>query len=123
MLSISVVEEIARELAEGNLSQRAIARKLGVSRATVSAIALGKRGLHGRSDELPMPEPNLLDPPQRCAACGYRVHLPCLVCRTREYRRGRQLLGAHANGRPKPSRDARTRRTRRRRRRCRHEAA
>jgi Helix-turn-helix domain len=123
MLSISVVEEIADHLAEGKLSQRAISRRLGVSRATVSAIARGKRGLYGRSEESQMLEPNLLEPPQRCDSCGYRVHLPCLVCRVREYRRGREILAAHGNGRPKPSRDARTRRSPRRRRRCRNAAA
>jgi transcriptional regulator with XRE-family HTH domain len=128
MLSISLVEEIARQLAEGKLSQREIARRLGVGRATVSAIARGKRGLYGRSEESESLEPDRLDPPQRCAVCGYRVHLPCLVCRTREYRLGRRILGAHANGRTRPLRDAPARRTRRRRnqmrrRRCRIEAA
>lgn len=123
MLSISVVEEIAEHLAEGKLSQRAIARRLGVSRATVSAIVHGKRGLYGRSEEVRMSEPNLLAPPQRCPKCGYRIHLPCLICRTREYRRGRQILGSYASGRSKPPREVRTRPIRLRRRRCRNVAA
>ncbi|MGD9636618.1 MAG: helix-turn-helix domain-containing protein [Pirellulales bacterium] len=99
MLSLSVVEEIARQLASGQLSQREIARRLGVSRATVSAVALGKRGLHGRTAALEPQEPERLDPPERCPKCGYLVHLPCLVCRTREYRRARRVLAALSNGR------------------------
>ncbi len=114
MLSLSVVEEIARHLAAGELSQREIARQLGVGRATVSAIARGKRGLYGRSEE-PLPlEPELLDPPERCPQCGYLVHLPCLVCRTREYHRGRRILAAFSNGRPAAPPDARPRSKRRR---------
>jgi hypothetical protein len=29
--------------------------------------------------------------PTRCPMCGYRVYLPCLVCRTREHRQ-RQII-------------------------------
>ena len=54
MLSIEVVLEINRLLGEGQTSQRAIARKLGVSRGVVQNIASGKRSLTGafrRSDD------------------------------------------------------------------------
>jgi transcriptional regulator with XRE-family HTH domain len=117
MLSLSVVEEIARHLAAGELSQREIARRLGVGRATVSAIARGERGLYGRSEGLRPMEPEMLDPPERCPKCGYLVHLPCLVCRTREYCRGRRIAAALSSGRPAPPRGERPR-PRRRRRRC-----
>jgi hypothetical protein len=43
MLSAAMVREIRRLLEAGRLSQRQIARKLGVSRGVVSAIALGRR--------------------------------------------------------------------------------
>lgn len=115
MLSLSVVEEIAAQLRSGALSQREIARKLGVGRATVSAIANGRRGLHGRSVEQVPQESEPLDPPERCSRCGYLVHLPCLVCRTREYRRGRRILSALANGRPATPRGSQQRPVRRRR--------
>ena len=43
MIATTVVDEIRRMLGEGRLSQRNIARRIGVSRGTVNAIALGKR--------------------------------------------------------------------------------
>lgn len=114
MLSLSVVEEIARQVAAGTLSQREIAQRLGVSRSVVSAIARGKRGLHGRAPALLPLEPEPLDPPMRCPKCGYRVHFPCLVCRTREYRRARRILSALSVGRPaRPPRPGRQRKRRR----------
>jgi hypothetical protein len=41
--------------------------------------------------------------------------LPCLVCRTREYRRGRRILSALANGRPATPQGSQRRPPRRRR--------
>jgi len=86
MLSTTLILEIDRLLKEKQLSHRRIAQRLRVSRSTVSAIASGRRGLHGR---------NLLDSrkartqrslPLRCPGCGHRVYMPCLVCRTRRVR-------------------------------------
>jgi len=87
MLTLSIVEEIARLLDEGTLSQRKIAARLGVSRGTVGAIASGRRGVYGKESPPDAAEP--LDggtPPERCPCCGYFVSQPCLVCRTRQYR-------------------------------------
>jgi hypothetical protein len=101
MHSLSIVHEIDRLLNEGQLSQREIARRLRVSRGTVSAIANGERGLYGRSagdTDSPAAERDQL--PERCPKCGFLVHLPCLVCRTREYRQGRQALAKLAARRP-----------------------
>lgn len=91
MLALTIVEEIDRLLREGKLSHRTIAQRLGVGRATVSAIASGRRALFGRQPEPDEPDRETL-PPERCPKCGYLVHLPCLVCRTREYRHGRRIL-------------------------------
>ena len=91
MLALTIVEEIDRLLSEGKLSQRRIAERLGVGRATVSAIASGRRALFGRQPEPDEPDDES-QPPERCPKCGYLVQLPCLVCRTREYRHGRQIL-------------------------------
>ncbi len=82
MLRKEKVQEIKRLLDAGRLSQRAIARQLGVARGTVNSIALGRRGLHGREtggdrvDELPR---------GRCEECGFVGYVPCIVCQARSY--------------------------------------
>jgi hypothetical protein len=85
MLPIALVHEIDSLLKEGTLSQRKIAEHLGVSRGLVSAIATRRRGLYGH-DPLAKHSPLVpTSPPTRCPQCGYRVYLPCLVCRTRDH--------------------------------------
>ncbi len=93
MLALTIVQEIDRLLGEGHLSRRKIAQQLGVSRATVCAIANGQRAIYGKQPEPDEPDRETL-PPERCPKCGYLVQMPCLVCRTREYRHGRQALAA-----------------------------
>jgi transcriptional regulator with XRE-family HTH domain len=84
MLKESVVQEIMRLLAEGRLSQRKIARVVGVSRGTVCAIARGKRlDRKARRNEKEAEE-RPLGPPERCPGCGGLVHLPCRACRLRK---------------------------------------
>jgi hypothetical protein len=97
MLTLSVVEEIARLLGEGNLSQRKIAARLGISRGTVGAIASGRRGIYGKEPQADDPDPLVCaSPPQRCHRCGYLVSMPCLICRARQYRdRQRRLRAGH----------------------------
>ncbi len=84
MLDPSVVEEVRRLLAEGKLSQRKIAKHIGISRATVGAIASGKRPDYKprppSDDDLFRPT----GPPRRCPGCGGMVHLPCRLCHVRE---------------------------------------
>ena len=93
MIAAPVTEEIRRLLAEGRLSQRKIAQRLGVSRGTVNAIAHGKR-----PDYAPLRPPahdddGFITPQglfQRCPRCGGKVQMPCLACYVREaMRRGR----------------------------------
>ena len=80
-----VVAEIKRLLCEG-VSQRDIARRIGVSRTTVGAIATGKRQEQAVEKEaVAEPGPDLLSLPTRCNRCGYKVHLPCQVCRVRGF--------------------------------------
>ncbi len=81
MIALALVKETERLLAEGSLSQRKIAATVGISRATVSAIASGKRRdyearLLARAGEF---EP--LGPLGRCPTCGGMVHMPCRSCR------------------------------------------
>ena len=83
MLAMAKVKEAERLLLEGRLSQRKIAAFVGISRATVSAIARGRRAdyearLAARASEL---EP--LGPIVRCGGCGGRVYSPCRACRVR----------------------------------------
>jgi DNA-binding XRE family transcriptional regulator len=83
MLPVAKVQEVQRLLAETELSYRKIARTAGVSRATVAAIASGKRPdyeARRRERELACQPPG---PVVRCPGCGYRVYSPCIACRVR----------------------------------------
>lgn len=81
MIAPELSEEVQRLLAEGRLSQREIAGRLGVSRGTVNAIALGKRPARLPRQSRP---PEVFFPPEgpvgRCPTCGGLVHMPCLAC-------------------------------------------
>ncbi|QEG37137.1 helix-turn-helix domain-containing protein [Bythopirellula goksoeyrii] len=96
MLALEQVLEIRRLLDAGQLSQRRIALKLGVSRGVVNSIANGRRGLHGRESCVSYSR----DAPEvvahRCRGCGAMVYMPCLLCRARQYRlrREEQPLGS-----------------------------
>ena len=85
MLAPEIVDEVRRLLGEGKFPQRATARRLGISRGTVRAIATGKRGdreppARANSDgNLSKPA----GPPERCPGCGAMVHMPCRLCRVR----------------------------------------
>ncbi len=84
MLAPSMVAEIRRLLAEGNFSQRKIAKLTGISRGTVGAIANGKRPEYEPrakvNDEFERPS----GPPQRCTTCGGMVFMPCRLCALRK---------------------------------------
>jgi hypothetical protein len=83
-LPTDVAQEIRRLLADGQLSQREIARKVNVSRGAVILIA--DRMLAGLED----PQSADLDideasgPPARCPTCGAMVYPPCRLCCTRQ---------------------------------------
>jgi transcriptional regulator with XRE-family HTH domain len=81
MLTPELVQQI-RQLLEGKLSQRKIARLTGASRGTVAAIASGKRPDHEGRRQACEGEPSPSDgPPQRCPQCGGWVFMPCHRCR------------------------------------------
>ena len=96
MLSIPIIEEIDRLLHEGQLTQRSIAGRLGVSRGTVNAIARGRRALFGRNyhddGASNKPPPRHDGPPARCSLCGYFVYMPCRICQSRAYDDRRRAL-------------------------------
>jgi transcriptional regulator with XRE-family HTH domain len=84
MIAAERIADVRRLLATGGLSQREIARRTGVSRGTVGAVAAGKRTdrtepRHAGHPELKVPA----GPPRRCGGCGGMVAMPCLLCRAR----------------------------------------
>ena len=86
MLAEAVVEQIRDLLAIGELSQRKIARRLGVSRGSVNAISQDRRPDYSQSaraagDGFPQPE----GVPRRCPGCGGMVQMPCLLCYVRAW--------------------------------------
>lgn len=90
MLGLAAVKAVERLLAEGKLSHRKIARAARVSRASVDAIAAGKRPdydalriARGAGDERP-------GPLARCPTCGGLVTTPCRACRVRAIFQGRR---------------------------------
>ncbi len=93
MLSLGLVREVERLLAEKQLSQRKIAILLGVSRGAVGAIAAGRRGIWGKESATgeQADAADLL--PDRCRSCGFLVIMPCVVCQARDYRRRKKVAG------------------------------
>jgi hypothetical protein len=87
----ALVQEVARLLHDGELSHRQIAARLGMSRGTVNDIASGRRSLFGREKNIDSRSAPMT-PPTRCPHCGYRVYLPCHICRIRSHKTRQQLL-------------------------------
>jgi len=79
MIAPGIVTEVRRLLNQGLLSQRKIARALGISRGSVGAIASGRRPDYAPPAEEAEDEPT--GPPQRCPGCGAMVFAPCRLCR------------------------------------------
>ncbi len=84
MIAASIICEVQRLLTVGGLSQRKIAKMVGISRATVGAIADGTRPdyearRHARQEDYP----ETLGPLARCGGCGGMVYTPCRLCRVR----------------------------------------
>jgi hypothetical protein len=89
MIAQAVVDEVRRLLLDEVLSQRKIARRLGISRGTVGAIAQGRRSDYSRSDEcIGLLAPP--GPPRRCPGCGGLVQMPCLLCHIRAMKAARR---------------------------------
>jgi hypothetical protein len=94
MIATELIEEIRRLLQAGRISQRQIAERLGVSRATVNAIACGRHRTaanqrRGREADAFIPPTGL---PTRCPNCGGLTQMPCLAC----YIRAKQQAGRTA---------------------------
>ena len=88
MIAPSIVGEIRNLIDKGKLSQREIARRLGVSRGTVNAIALGRRP--DQSTRRRQHSSGFIPPagiPKRCPICRCKVQMPCLACQVRAMKR------------------------------------
>ncbi|MBX7075564.1 MAG: helix-turn-helix domain-containing protein [Pirellulales bacterium] len=83
MLTPQQVIEIQALLHAGELPMREIARRSGVSRGTVQAIADGRRQAAPQWPRNDYMRPDDDVPPRRCAGCGGMVHPPCRLCRVR----------------------------------------
>lgn len=81
MIHPVIIREVKQLLANGQLSHRKIAAKVGVSRGTVGAVARGVR------DERWPKKSDVWEtthgPAQRCPSCGARVYMPCRLCKVR----------------------------------------
>lgn len=87
MIASEKVLEIRRLLAQKQHSQRDIAALTGISRATIGAIAAGKRADYEEREARRAADGDLwgesVGPLVRCPGCGGRVHLPCRLCQVR----------------------------------------
>jgi hypothetical protein len=105
MFSDAIVLETRRLLDEGQLSWRAIAERLDVSRSFVGNVAAGRRALQ----TMPIEEPHD-SLASRCRECGGLVYKPCRLCRTRAYQRqvhrGRHVRRSHPSTGPRSRRVA-----------------
>jgi hypothetical protein len=93
MIATATIDRVRQLLREGRLSQRRIARHVGISRGTVNAIALGRRP--DRAPRQPEDDAGFAPPSGahvRCAGCGGLVQMPCLACYIRQ--RGRSKPAA-----------------------------
>jgi transcriptional regulator with XRE-family HTH domain len=99
MLPLVKIKEAERLLAEGQLSQRKIATAVGISRATVSAIASGRRPDYARRQLARAEENELWGPIIRCPECGGRVYSPCRLCCVRRAKEKEQKAARDARRR------------------------
>jgi hypothetical protein len=88
MLEPSKIHEAKRLLAEDKFSYRHIAKVVGMSRASVGAIASGKRPDYEARRLERQGEP--VGPLERCGGCGGMVYMPCRLCRVRQAKEDKQ---------------------------------
>ncbi len=87
MLPVYKLIEVHELLQAGQISQREIARRLRVSRSTVSAVSKGQRPLESllqRAAETFADQEG--GPVGRCPTCGGKVTMPCRACWVRAAR-------------------------------------
>lgn len=89
------IEQVEQLLQEGRMSQRAIARFVGISRGTVNAVALGRRpDYEAQAREAEAQKFRPARPTERCGHCGALLKIvPCVACRARRHARRRRQRG------------------------------
>ncbi len=84
MLKTQQVEEVRRLLAEGR-NLKAVGRATGVSRNMIRGIARGLRpdyeAMRRKKQKEATGSHGVV---KRCRGCGYRVRMPCRICRARK---------------------------------------
>ena len=86
MIKCEIIRKIRVLLKQDRMSQRQIAKNLGISRGTVQAVAHGRRTEHvpavlkKRAAIWVIPSGK----PKRCPHCGGCVKMPCLACQLYE---------------------------------------
>src|SRR5215211_2460466 len=89
MIAAGKVQEVQQLLSEGLYSQRQIAKRTGVSRATIAAIADGSRPDYEAQRllrNLRTAEEESQGPVERCKGCGGLTQMPCRLCRVRKFK-------------------------------------
>jgi hypothetical protein len=89
MIPTAKVRQVEQLLTTGDLSQRQISLRTGVSRAIIRSIALGERPDYEALQNLrAMCEADGIStgPFERCKGCGGMTQMPCRVCRIRKLR-------------------------------------
>ncbi|HWB00681.1 MAG TPA: helix-turn-helix transcriptional regulator [Pirellulales bacterium] len=80
----AMVWDVQRMLNEDRMSQRAVARAVGISRSTVGKIASGQRpAWPDRQPDGDCYSIRPTGPIGRCPGCGGRVYMPCRLCHVR----------------------------------------
>lgn len=80
MLLPEKVQKVQELLVLGGLSQRQIAKRTGISRATIGEIAKGRRLPIQRTPAHNVKPPLFSGPTTRCKTCGAKVRMPCFTC-------------------------------------------
>jgi len=84
MIAEEKIREAETMLALGKMSQREIAKRTGLSRATIYLIAKGKRKIQIKTIDPDMLPESKNGPPVRCRSCGAMVEMPCLLCHLKD---------------------------------------
>lgn len=92
VIALGVAKEVERLLIQDQLSQRAIARLLNISRGTVNSIANGRR-VESRSNDPDISCVGGKSKLGRCRSCGGKAFLPCLLCQVRQLEAQRKAEG------------------------------
>ena len=81
MITNDIIRKIMHLIKQGKMSQREIAKRFGVSRGTVQAVAHGRRSEYiPTSMKVAATWVVPSGKPKRCPDCGSWVKMPCLAC-------------------------------------------